>query len=209
MEYAGFLQNLLETALYLIQNENLVVWPQLQEMLETPCPLPISFIPKTRFWTKITSMVSENHKKFDTKINRIKNTGEVKVVLNQPETNNVLTEIIQNIAHNAKMAIDEIKEKLYCTKSLVIPNGEDLYPKALDIKKAFKGKQKCVGQLMNTSKIFILCNILLRKMSELNNEELALNDKEIQELLDAEKWDNLPTVCNELKVFSKNIMALE
>jgi len=63
---------------------------------------------------------------------------DFKPLLVYPEGNTLVQQIIQNIAYNSKIVIDDLLQKLN------IPEAEEdgTYPRALDCKKVFKAKIK-------------------------------------------------------------------
>lgn len=154
LENDALLKDMLEISLTLLNNPQNMAYSHIQRMMpELPPPLPITFFPKTKFWKSIT-----------TKLPKAVPSDKPKVlftdfhpILPSPECNAVLREIVQNIAHLSKIAIEDLQKKL--DDEIIIGDPAD-WPRALELKKALQAKTKVMGRLTNVLKIFILCNLL-------------------------------------------------
>lgn len=202
IEHCSFVKDIFELAYFMINNHQLVVHTTLQEMVDTPTALPISFVPKTKYWSKILAGftdVKEASRNFQS-LNH-----NHKPLLNNPEANMVVQNIVQNICYNLRILLDDLRANLNGKCSMLMDGDSNTYWRALDLKKALKTKTKVVGQLVELSKIYVLGNLLQRKLNMLSYEETTFNDKDIDDIIELEKWSQMPAIHNELKDYSNNL----
>ena len=199
LENDALLKDMLEISLHLLNNPQNMAYSHIQRMMpELPPPLPITFTPKTKFWKSITAKLPKPSPDPKPKAPHT----SFKPILLQPECNAVLSEIVQNIAHLSKMTIEDLQKKL--DDEIIIGDPTD-WPRALELKKALQTKTKVMGRLTCVLKIFILCNLWLRKLSDLGPDEVACNEGEIRDVVDGVRWEKMRLMEDEVRRYEREM----
>jgi hypothetical protein len=91
LKEAPFFRNLFELSLYLITKNSKVTYSTMEDMIETPKPLPLNFIPQTKYWKKILTGITDLKEK-DTALGLSGNFNQppVKPLMPHMEMNHVL-----------------------------------------------------------------------------------------------------------------------
>lgn len=209
LSYHVFIRNYFELAYYLINNSGQVIFSSMEEMVDCPAALPQSFNPKTKYWSKIITQIEGKDKDKDLAFNKSQDgssTGNtVKSLLGNAEANSILQNVLNNVLYNIRTQIDDIRYNFQGTFSRLLDGDEKIYVRTLELKKALNVKKKAISQMFEQTKICVLGYLLQRRVFQQSQEELIWNDRDIEDILDHEKWANLPRIYQELKIWANNL----
>ena len=204
-----FLKSILEMAFFLQANSSSVIYSAAQEMVEAQSPLPIKFIPKTKFWFKYTPLLSNEKNESQKPALRKSSYLDYTPLLANTELNSLFHQVLTNIALHARVNIEDIKSSMNSNFNKLLMEGDNVsYPKTYELKRSLKNKTKNVNNLLDLNKIYFLCNLINRKISPMGFDELIINDNEIIESINHSKYSRMPQLCHELKNYYMSLQSL-
>ena len=104
--------------------------------------------------------------------------------------------------------LEDLKYNLVGSTSKLLDGDSNVYPKQNELKRALNAKVKVLSQMFELSRLLVLTNLIQKKIFNLSYQDVNIIEKEIDDVLNIDRWSQTQFVYQELKMWANNIRHL-